>query len=277
MSTTKRVTVNFPAELYRSAMAAIDGVHYLSVTQVVLVAVDNLVRQGSSSPLPSSPLHPPTPNSTPLINPPIYISPKGDIYTPPSGGANTKKKTSMRTLPKDYTKAFLGFWSLYPRKVQKKHAFKAYWSALRVTTDAEILSGLEKHIDRRIWKDKEFIPYPATWLNRGGWEVEEDLPAGLKTMASKAALVDHSKALDGPSCSLWADSIDSFYDSIGAYDVRDWISPVRGVIKEGTLVLGCPDKAHAEWMTRHYRDHISEAVGIRWKAVCAEEFAGMMA
>jgi hypothetical protein len=83
MSTTKRVTVNFPAELYRSAMAAIDGVHYLSVTQVVLVAVDNLVRQGSSSPLPSGPL---------LLLPPLYTYPLKGIYIPPLQGVQTPRR-----------------------------------------------------------------------------------------------------------------------------------------------------------------------------------------
>ena len=275
MSTTKRVTVNFPSELYQAATSAIDGVHYLSVTQVVLIAVDNLVRQASSSPLPSSPLHPPTPNSTPFITPPL-VSPKGDTYSPPSGGSIPPKK-KVRTLPKEYTKEFQGFWSLYPRKIQKKHAFKAYWSALRVATDAEILDGLEKHIDQRIWKDKQFIPYPATWLNRGGWEVDEAEIPKRKPRVRKDTPVDFTKALDGPSCDLWADSIEDFYDAFDPTDVRDWFTPVRGIVHDGTLVLGCPDKAHALWMTKHYRDSISTAVGIRWKAVDAEEFAGMIA
>lgn len=269
MSTTRRVTVNFPDELYQAAIGAIDGVHFVNVTQVVLVAVDNLIRQVSSSPL--SPPTPPS-NPTPYVSPPNI--PLQGIYTPPLGEkVQTPERAKVSAVPKEYTQEFSGFWSLYPRKVQKRHAFKAYWSALRVTTHEKILSGLEEHIDKRVWKDRDFIPYPATWLNRGGWELEEARPKSRKKKAPE--VVDHMKALDGPSCDLWVDSMEQFYDELGAYDVRDWLSPIRAVVSGGTLVLGCPDTAHAGWLTKNYRDVISNVVGIRWRAVDAEEFAGL--
>lgn len=74
MSNTRRLTINVPTHLYEQCAAAIDGVYLMNMSQLVLVAMSDLVTRKQS---PSSlfPLHPL------LLTPPI-ISPKGDIYTP---------------------------------------------------------------------------------------------------------------------------------------------------------------------------------------------------
>jgi hypothetical protein len=58
------------------------------------------------------------------------------------------------------------FWSSYPRKKNKGAAETAWNKAVRDTPPEVIVAGLA----RAKWHaDKQFIPYPATWLNAKGW------------------------------------------------------------------------------------------------------------
>lgn len=67
------------------------------------------------------------------------------------------------------------FWAAYPKHMGKGNAEKA-WEKLK--PDAElvscILSTIEKCKKSKQWNEDNgrFIPYPATWLNRKGWEDE---------------------------------------------------------------------------------------------------------
>lgn len=73
--------------------------------------------------------------------------------------------------------AFESFWSAYPRRVGKGNAEKA-WKKLNPNAEltGRILSAIEKCRKSEQWtKDSgQFIPYPATWLNRKGWEDDLD-------------------------------------------------------------------------------------------------------
>lgn len=65
------------------------------------------------------------------------------------------------------------FWQVYPKKVSKAQALKA-WSKLKPNAKLQqvILSALERQKQSAQWqKDNgQFIPYPATWLNGRRWE-----------------------------------------------------------------------------------------------------------
>jgi hypothetical protein len=63
---------------------------------------------------------------------------------------------------------FESFYLSYPRKVAKPQAKKA-WSKNKCVL-AEVLPALEQH--KKTWKDPQFIPHPATWLNQRRWEDE---------------------------------------------------------------------------------------------------------
>lgn len=77
---------------------------------------------------------------------------------------------------------FASFWKLYPRKVCKAAAEKA-WKKLKVTDDlfTLITQGLAKQVVSRDWtKDNgQFIPHPATWLNGKRWEDEVPTPSNV--------------------------------------------------------------------------------------------------
>lgn len=70
------------------------------------------------------------------------------------------------------------FWTAYPRKKSKRAAEKAYKSAVRRSSPAAILAGLEA-AKATTFADRpaDKIPYASTWLNADGWLDEPDTQA----------------------------------------------------------------------------------------------------
>lgn len=69
--------------------------------------------------------------------------------------------------------SFDAWWAEYPRKTSKQAAVKAYKKARKVASADDLLQGLRRSIKFE-WPNRAIdkIPYPATWLNAGGWENE---------------------------------------------------------------------------------------------------------
>lgn len=93
----------------------------------------------------------------------------------------TKTKTETNTSPAIAGRSnadggsFEAFWTAYPKKKSKGDARRA-WEKLKpsddlVTAIMEKLSALKKSTD---WTKEsgKYIPYPATWLNKEGWNDE---------------------------------------------------------------------------------------------------------
>lgn len=101
-----------------------------------------------------------------------------------SGESPDKSRTKSRLTEENRTeenrtdsesKAFNQFWSEYPKKKNKDSALKAFRK--RKPDDRllnQMLEGLDIAKRSPDWlKDEgKFIPYPATWLNAGGWKDE---------------------------------------------------------------------------------------------------------
>ncbi len=99
----------------------------------------------------------------------------------------------------DGSLAFERFWQLYPRKVAKMDAQKAW----RTMTDSQRFAALESiPIHVRYWQlagtQKEYLPYPASWCRGERWTDELEMPeptsgnAWMKSesgIATKAAQV----------------------------------------------------------------------------------------
>jgi hypothetical protein len=75
-----------------------------------------------------------------------------------------KKKEDKETIDK-----FEIFWSLYPRKIAKADALKA-WAKATKTEDPERLIKLTKAYAEGRLPEATYIPYPASWLNKGLYE-----------------------------------------------------------------------------------------------------------
>ena len=71
---------------------------------------------------------------------------------------------------------FETFWSMYPRKIAKGAALKA-WLKLTPLDQQLAIDALPNHVKQ--WEikqtEKEYICYPATWLNGWRWMDEIDL------------------------------------------------------------------------------------------------------
>ena len=92
---------------------------------------------------------------------------------------------------------FEDFWSLYPRRVARAAALKA-WKRLSPEVQLQAFSAL---IDwERIWRrrgEPEFIPHASTWLNGERWQ--DELPAAF-------AAAKHPSHLPAPIAPAAADS-----------------------------------------------------------------------
>lgn len=72
-----------------------------------------------------------------------------------------------------YPESFEKFWVSYPKKEGKGAAYKSYQKikAPRPTLKI-ILDSIETHQRTGKWKDKQYIPQPARYLNERRWEDE---------------------------------------------------------------------------------------------------------
>jgi hypothetical protein len=93
--------------------------------------------------------------------------------TPSRPVPSHKEKTPSPASP---SRLFDQFWDWYPRKVGKPDAVKAYEKAVKKHGEQVIIAGVERlRLDPNL-PEKSFIPHPATWLNREGWN-DEPFPA----------------------------------------------------------------------------------------------------
>jgi hypothetical protein len=80
----------------------------------------------------------------------------------------TIKETSIETSKDDFEK----FWNLYPKKVAKADALKAWNKALKRKTADELLKLTKVYSEGKL-PDITYIPYPASWLNKELYESVE--------------------------------------------------------------------------------------------------------
>lgn len=67
------------------------------------------------------------------------------------------------------------FWENYPRKVGKGAAWKAFVKVAQNVSALTIIEGARRLSEDPNLPAQQFIPYPATWLNRDGW-LDEPYP-----------------------------------------------------------------------------------------------------
>ncbi len=91
------------------------------------------------------------------------------LYTPPSRGRRgaSRQRTGRRRSQVEYSEDFERFWSVYPRKVEKRRAFKCWQTRLRegYTAD-ELIRAAEAYAEecRRKGRTKDYIKHASTFL-----------------------------------------------------------------------------------------------------------------
>jgi hypothetical protein len=89
---------------------------------------------------------------------------------------NLTKKTIKQEKPTAY--GFDTFWNLYPKKVAKADALKAWNKATKKKTADELIALTKAYSESKL-PDMTYIPYPASWLNKELYEsveVQENKP-----------------------------------------------------------------------------------------------------
>lgn len=71
---------------------------------------------------------------------------------------------------------FETFWGMYPRRLAKKDAERA-WLKIPVSKQLDAIQALKIHVIswRQKGTEKQYIPYPASWLNGERWTDEIEI------------------------------------------------------------------------------------------------------
>ena len=89
-----------------------------------------------------------------------------------------------------YDKKFMEFWRVYPRRVGKQKAYRAWQGVIeKEYADAEqIIDAAKIFSSVNEWRgDLQFCPHPLTWLNQGRYEDEYEAE-DLLSKAERAVL-----------------------------------------------------------------------------------------
>ena len=95
----------------------------------------------------------------------------------PVGTQNIIRTIREPSLKSDL-ESFDTFWTLYPKKVAKADALKAWKQVLKKKTADEMI-GLTKAYSESKLPDMTYIPYPASWLNKGLYEALDETPKAV--------------------------------------------------------------------------------------------------
>jgi hypothetical protein len=116
----------------------------------------------------------------------VIMSLPRENLTPPSGNFDATPRDKNDTLIKEPSNqrkepdissssvddGFDEFWAIYPRKVAKGAARKAWKTALKKANKDDILAGAILYASIRRYQDDTFTAHPSTWLNAERWADE---------------------------------------------------------------------------------------------------------
>lgn len=95
--------------------------------------------------------------------------------SPTANGQRPIANSQLPTANSQHIPEFSDFYAIYPRKMKRVDAQKAWGSAIKRADPETILAGARRYAADPNLPGKEFIPYPATWLRAGSWD-DEPLP-----------------------------------------------------------------------------------------------------
>lgn len=111
----------------------------------------------------ANPSSPPLPNS---------VSPGGELPFAKGANPSSPNPSGEPSMNHEHEKA-AAIYQAYPRKIARTAALKAIVKALAKTAPEKLLTATLSYaaaVEKWPDDDKRFIPYPATWFNRGSYE-----------------------------------------------------------------------------------------------------------
>lgn len=104
------------------------------------------------------------------------------------------------------TDAFDAFWKVYPRKVSKQTALKAWKAAKADRIVDEIIADVQRRCETE-WKGEEmqYIPHPTTYIHQRRWE--DETPPQKRNEKEKANGTHRRYSEDSPVRSVGAGEI----------------------------------------------------------------------
>lgn len=103
------------------------------------------------------------------------VAPNG-VHLMQERGAGDAHKPSIKPSLKDISPLqFETFWKVYPRKVGKRAALKAFQRAVSDGVTVERLVEAAAQFAQDPNRVELYTPHPATWLNQGRWD-DDPLP-----------------------------------------------------------------------------------------------------
>lgn len=87
----------------------------------------------------------------------------------------TKEEQPIKNKQENNDESFESFWSLYPRKIAKADARKAWNKATKKKTVEELLTMTKAYSESKL-PEITFVPYPASWLNKELYDAVEEAP-----------------------------------------------------------------------------------------------------
>ncbi len=104
----------------------------------------------------------------------------------------------MNHLPTMYAPDFELFWTLYPRKIAKGDAFKAYRAAIkRGFTHYQLCDGARRYAAEAASREPKYVAHPATWIN-GDRCLDEPDKSPITTDPSRHGARSFYRASDHP-------------------------------------------------------------------------------
>ena len=150
----------------RSVRTHLDTLQTLGLIQVIERKRDNGSQTSNEYKLLFEAQNLPTPMEN-ISSPPMQNFPTLNL-----GINNLGKETNNSSSNDEVDYYFDQLWSLYPRKVGKGQARKAFKAASKKADFYDLLPKLMDYVQTLEGKDKQFIPHLATWLNGERWEDE---------------------------------------------------------------------------------------------------------
>lgn len=114
---------------------------------------------GKTNHQPSTINHQPTEKESPLESPPVPLRPSKAAR--PNGLAES-----------DLAEEFSAIWPLFPRRVGKGQAKRAYAAARRKADRSTIENGVRAFAEQSSGRDARYVKHPASWLNGECWTDE---------------------------------------------------------------------------------------------------------